>query len=202
MRPSVRARGPYVEAFREIAARIARALESAPKRVLPVAMYVAGGAALHFYTGERISQDVDAVFSRRVALPDDLDVAYRDADGRARVLYFDRQYNDTFGLLHEAAHDDAVPLALEGIDPHVLEVRLLSPMDLAVSKIARLSDQDRADIAAIARAGLVKADALRRRAEEALGGYVGDVARVRTSIDIACRIVEEATPAPRRGRRR
>lgn len=202
MRFSMRARGPYVEAFREVAARIAHALESAPKRALPVAMYVAGGAALHFYTGERISQDVDAVFSRRVALPDDLDVAYRDADGCARVLYFDRQYNDTFGLLHEAAHDDAAPLALEGIDPEVLDVRLLSPVDLAVTKIARLSDQDRADIAALARAGLVKADALRRRAVEALGDYVGDVARVRTSIDIACRIVEEATPAPRPGRRR
>lgn len=202
MPPRLRPRGPYVEAFREIAARIARSLGDAPKRALPVAMYVAGGAALHFYTGERISQDVDAVFSRRVALPDDLDVAYRDADGRARVLYFDRQYNDTFGLLHEAAHDDAVPLALEGVEAHVLDVRLLSPVDLAVSKIARLSDQDRADIAALARAGLVKADSLRRRAEEALGAYVGDVARVRTSIDIACRIVAEATPAPRPARRR
>lgn len=202
MRPSLRPRGPYLEAFREIAARIARSLGDAPKRALPVAMYVAGGAALHFYTGERISHDVDAVFSRRVALPDDLDVAYRDADGRARVLYFDRQYNDTFGLLHEAAHDDAVPLALEGIEAQVLDVRLLSPVDLAVSKIARLSDQDRADIAALARAGLVKADALRRRAEEALGAYVGDLARVRTSIDIACRIVAEAMPPSRPARRR
>lgn len=202
MRASPRARGPYLEAFREIAARIARALEGTPKRSLPVAMYVAGGAALHFYTGERVSEDVDAVFSRRVALPDDLDVAYRDADGRARVLYFDRQYNDTFGLLHEDAHDDSVPLALEGVDPRVLDVRLLSPVDLAVAKFARLSDQDRADVAALARAGLVKADALRRRAEEALGAYVGDLARVRTSIDIACRIAAEAMPAarPRYGR--
>lgn len=202
MRPSPRARAPYLEAFREIAARIARALEGAPKGSLPVAMYVAGGAALHFYTGERISEDVDAVFSRRVALPDDLDVAYRDADGRARLLYFDRQYNDTFGLLHEAAHDDAVPIALDGVDPRVLDVRLLAPVDLAVSKLSRLSDQDRADIAALAHAGLVKPDALRRRAEEALGGYVGDLARVRTSIDIACRVAAEATPAPRPRRRR
>jgi hypothetical protein len=198
VRPSPAARGPYVDAFRAIVARIAVALADAPKRSLPVAMYVAGGAALHLYTGARISEDIDAVFSCRVVLPDDLDVAYRDADGRARLLYFDRQYNDTFGLLHESAHDDAVPLALEGIDPRVLDVRLLSPVDLAVSKIARLSDQDREDIATLARAGLVKPDALRRRAEEALGGYVGDVARVRTSIDIACRVVEEAAPRRRR----
>ena len=84
----------------------------------------------------------------------------------------------------------------------MLDVRLLAPVDLAVSKIARLSDQDREDIAALARAGLVKAAALRQRAEEALGGYVGDVARVRNSIDIACRIAEDAAHGPRKGRRR
>lgn len=202
MRPDPRARGPYLDAFREVVSRIARALAQAPKRLLPVGMYVAGGAALHFYTGARISEDVDAVFSHRVALPDDLEVAYRDADGKARLLYFDRQYNDTFGLLHEAAHDDSVPLSLEGIDPKVLDVRLLSPVDLAVSKIARLSDQDREDIAALARAGLVKPADLRKRAEEALGGYVGDVGRVRTSIDIACRIAEDAGRIAPKGRRR
>jgi hypothetical protein len=202
VRPDPRARGPYLDAFREVVSRVARALAQAPKRSLPVGMYVAGGAALHFYTGARISEDVDAVFSHRVALPDDLEVAYRDADGKARLLYFDRQYNDTFGLLHEAAHDDSVPLSLEGIDPRVLDVRLLSPVDLAVSKIARLSDQDREDIAALARAGLVKPADLRKRAEEALGGYVGDVGRVRTSIDIACRIAEDAGRTAPKGRRR
>lgn len=202
MRPNAKARGPYLEAFRAVVERIARALGGAPKQSLPVAMYVAGGAALHFYTGERISEDIDAVFSRRLALPDDLDVAYRDADGRARLLYFDRQYNDTFGLLHEDAHGDSVPLELEGVDARVLDVRLLSPVDLAVSKIARLADHDRADIAALARAGLVQPEPLRRRAEEALGGYVGDLARVRTSIDIACRVAADAAPRSRTSRRR
>jgi hypothetical protein len=201
MRPDPRVRGPYLDAFREVAARIARALAGVPKGSLPVAMYVAGGAALHFYTGARISEDVDAVFSHRVVLPDDLEVSYRDADGQARLLYFDRQYNDTFGLLHEAAHDDSVPLSLAGIDSRVLDVRLLGPVDLAVSKIARLSDQDREDIAALARAGLVKSTALRRRAEEALGGYVGDVGRVRNSIDIACRIAADAARTSPKGRR-
>jgi hypothetical protein len=61
-------------------------------------MYVAGGAALHFYTGEHVSKDVDAVFSKRIALPSDLELAYEDADGASRLPYFDRQYNDTFAL--------------------------------------------------------------------------------------------------------
>ena len=200
MSPDPAARKEYVAAFREVVSRIAAPLAGAPKRQLPVRMYVAGGAAMHFYTGERISEDVDAVFSHRFALPENLEVSYRDADGAARLLYFDRQYNDTFGLLHEAAHDDSVPLAIDGIDPAIFEVRLLAPVDLAVSKIARLSDQDRGDIAALARRGLVTPRALRRRAEEAMGGYVGDLDRLRTSIDIACRIAEEAAQGARRRR--
>ncbi len=191
MLPDPSARPEYIEAFRQIVARIERTLVGALKRNLPLRMYVAGGAAMHLYTGERVSEDVDAAFSRRVALPEDLEVSYRDADGHARLLYFDRQYNDTFGLLHEDAHDDSLVLQLEGSDPKLLEVRLLSPLDLAVSKIGRLSDQDRDDIATLARRGLITSRALRRRAEEAAGGYVGDLARLRNSIDIACRIVED-----------
>lgn len=192
MLPDPHARPEYLAAFREIVSRIERALSGSSRKSQPLKMYVAGGAAMHLYTGERVSEDVDAVFSRRVALPEDLEVAYRDADGAARLLYFDRQYNDTLGLLHESAHDDSVPLQLEGIDPKVLEVRLLAPVDLAVSKIGRLSDQDRDDIALLARRGLVSSKALRARAEAAAGAYVGDMARLRSSIEIACRIVDDA----------
>ena len=191
MPPSPRAQPEYVAAFTEIAARIAATLEGAPKQGLPVRMYVAGGAALHFYTGERVSRDIDASFSHRLALPDDLEAAFRDSDGAARLLYFDRQYNDTLGLLHEDAHEDSKPLKLERIDSRVLDVRLLTPLDLAVSKIGRFSQQDRDDIAALARNGLISATKLRRRAEEALRDYVGNTARVQGSIELACRIVNE-----------
>ncbi|MBK7250096.1 MAG: hypothetical protein IPI06_04190 [Gammaproteobacteria bacterium] len=192
MRPDRQARPEYVEAFRELVARIARALESAPAASLPVRMYVAGGAALHFYTGARVTKDVDAVFSRRIVLPDDLKVSYRDPDGAARLLYFDRQYNDTFGLLHEDAYEQSQALTLEGIDAQVLDVRLLSPLDLAVSKISRFSEQDREDIAALASLGLISSDTLRHRAEQALLNYVGDTTRVRGAIESACRIVADA----------
>ena len=191
MRPSPHTRPEYVAAFREIINRIAASLEGLPKRALPIRMFVAGGAALHFYTGERVSQDIDAAFSRRIALPDDLDVHYRDADGAARLLYFDRQYSDTLGLMHEDAYDDSVPLTLKGIDSKVLEVRLLTPLDLAVSKLGRFASQDRDDIAQLARRKLITATALRRRAEDALKGYVGDTARAQGSIDLACRIIAD-----------
>ena len=134
-------------AFREIVTRIAASLTQVPGSALPIKMYVAGGAALHFYTGERVSRDIDAVFSQRFALPEDLDIAYRDADGAARLLYFDRQYNDTLSLMHENAHDDSIALSLDGVDAGILDVRLLTPLDLAVSKISRVSERDRSDIA-------------------------------------------------------
>lgn len=191
MRPST-ARPEYVAAFTELAARIAEPLKALPKRILPIRMYVAGGAALHFYTGERTSKDIDASFSRRIVLPEDLEVSYRDADGAARLLYFDRQYNDSFALMHEDAHQDSVPLSLKGIDASVLDVRLLSALDLAVSKISRFSSQDREDIAALARRGLIRSSPLRHRAEAALAGYVGNLDVLQTSITLASRLVEDA----------
>lgn len=194
MRPEAYTRPEYVAAFRELAARIAASLREVARRALPIRMFVAGGAALHFHTGERVSVDVDATFSRRIALPDGLDVAYRDEDGTARLLYFDRQYNDTLGLMHEDAQDDSIPLVLEGIEPGVLDIRILTPLDLAVSKLGRFSEQDRADIAALARRGLVNASDLERRAIEALGAYVGDTQRLRGTIASAVEIVAASTP--------
>ena len=70
---------------REFEACIAEPLKGLPKRLLPIRMYVAGGAALHFYTGERTSKDIDASFSRRILLPEDLEVSCRDADADAEV---------------------------------------------------------------------------------------------------------------------
>jgi uncharacterized nucleotidyltransferase DUF6036 len=192
MRPSNATRPEYLAAFTELVQRIAAPLRELPSRILPIKMYVAGGAAMHFYTGERVSNDVDAVFSKRIALPSDLEVAYRDPDGAARLLYFDRQYNDTLALMHEDAHGDSVPLTLKHTDASVLDVRLLSALDLAVSKIGRFSSQDRGDITALARHGLIKSAALRRRSLQAIKNYVGNLDTIKGSIDLACRIAEDA----------
>lgn len=191
MRPDRNARPEYIAAFGELASRIEASLAGVPKAVLPIRMFVAGGAALHMYTGERVSRDIDATFSHRIALPENLETAYRDADNAARLLYFDRQYNDMFGLMHEDAQEDSVPLTIEGLNPRILEVRLLSPLDLAVSKLGRFSSQDRDDIAALARHKLITATKLRQRAEEALVGYVGDTTRLQGSIELATRIVAD-----------
>lgn len=127
MQPEVRIQREFRDALAEMARRIADSLQGVSQAVLPIRMYIAGGTALHVYTGSRVSNDVDAAFSRRIALPEDLEVAYRDSDGLA--------------LAHH---------------------------------------------------GLIDAEHLRQRGEEALIAYVGDTGRVQTSIDVACRLIASA----------
>lgn len=189
--PPLRPDPAWLKAFATIMSRIDAALGTAkPKQ--PVIVCVAGGAALHFYTGARYSRDIDAKILARVMIdPQELQVAYQGGDGRARLLYFDTQYNDSFALLHHAAYDDARPIAVEGIDQRRLEIRLLTPVDLAVSKLSRFSGQDQDDIRELARRGLITAAALRRRAQTALPDYVGNLERIRNSIGIASGMVDE-----------
>jgi hypothetical protein len=191
--PELKPDPAYLKAFATIMSRIENALGS-HRPTMPIVVGVAGGAALHFYTGVRISKDIDAKVMARVLLdPSDLQVAYRAEDGHARLLYFDTQYNDSFALMHHDAYDDARPIALPGVDASRLAVKLLTPLDLAVSKLARFNDQDQEDIRALARAGLIVGGTLRRRAEEALPDYVGNLVRIRTSINVACRMVAQET---------
>ena len=193
MKPARGVSAAYLEAFAGIVKQVVAKLAKNHARNLPLRMYVAGGAALYMITGERVSEDIDATFSRRLLLGDkDIEIAYRDADGSARLLYLDRNYNDTLGLMHEDAYADSLPLSVPGVERAKLDVRVLAPVDLAVTKIARFSEQDRADIELLARRGLINSKALRRRAEEALGGYIGNLESARRSIDLACRIVDAA----------
>jgi hypothetical protein len=189
----------YWKAFAQLMARIEAALGdySGP----PVPVYVAGGAASHIYTGARFSHDIDAAIGRRLLLPRNLEVMYRDADDSLRTLYFDRQYNDTLGLMHQDAQRDSVPIDVPGVDPKRLQVRVLAPVDLAVSKVPRFADPDREDIAALARAGLLTAGDLRQRAKDALAGYIGRVSDLRISLDLACRLIEDAR-RPRQAKKR
>ena len=104
----------YRAAFDAVLAKVQGHLKGAAPAAVPVRMYIAGGAALHLLTGERVTEDIDATFSKRVLIPDEIAVSYRDRDGRARLLYLDRNYNDTLGLLHKDAYDDSGPVDVAG----------------------------------------------------------------------------------------
>jgi Nucleotidyltransferase of unknown function (DUF6036) len=161
---------------------------------LPITMYLAGGMAVNFYCGTRYTEDVDAFYTHRVHVGP-CEVSYRHKDGNSSFLYLDNNYNPTFGLLHENHDRDAVEWTGIGNEKRKIHLYVLSPVDLAVTKISRYSPQDREDILALAIAGLFSAEQLRDRAIEALGDYIGDHAPVMTSIELICgQISAEKSP--------
>ncbi len=155
----------------------------------PLQVYLAGGMAVHLYTGKRVTGDVDAEFVDRVLLPSDLAVVVTLEDGTDQVVYLDTNYNPTFALMHEDYQADSRPVYL-GLGS--IRVNVLSPVDLAVSKIARLADNDREDIRELVMLGLTDAGAIEARATAALGGYVGGIEMLKANLRDAVAIAREA----------
>ncbi len=164
----------------------------------PLNVYLAGGMAVHLYTANRVTTDVDAEFGSRVYLPNDLMVEVTLEDGTQQVVYLDTNYNPTFALMHEDYLVDAIPVDL-GMDQ--IRIHVLSPVDLAVSKIARFADNDKEDIAALVRLGLTTADEIEQRATSALAGYVGGQAmlilNLRNAVALAREVEAERLVAQR-----
>jgi hypothetical protein len=191
----------YVDAVGRLFKRIETLLEGVDPAKLPLRVYVAGGAAAFFHTGARASRDVDATLSLRLHLPADLEEAYVDSDGNPASVYLDGSYNDTLGPLHERAFEDSKALDLAGVNPAKVDVRVLAPVDLAISKLGRFSEHDRHDIAAMAAAGLIDPDAFERRATEALQYYVGHPAMPRINLADALKLIRKSALAKPRSRR-
>lgn len=135
-----------------------------------IKVFLAGGMAAHLYTAMRPTSDIDAEFNVRLKVPEGLIAVVDMEDGSAIPLYFDTNYNSSFALMHEDYLDDAIliDMSIPGMDIYVL-----SPVDLVVSKLSRLSDSDKEDIEAVLNAGLTTANAIEQRATDALIGYIG-----------------------------
>jgi Nucleotidyltransferase of unknown function (DUF6036) len=173
------------QGLRELLAR----LEQRLALTQPLAVYLAGGMAVHLYTANRVTTDVDAEFGAKVLLPNDLMVEITLEDGSPQVIYLDTNYNASFALMHEDHQDDA-----QMLDLGLQHIRLfvLSPVDLAVSKIARLADNDRDDIQALVRLGLTNAQAIEQRATSALAGYIGNQNMLRLNVRDAVALARAA----------
>ncbi|MEO7497251.1 MAG: DUF6036 family nucleotidyltransferase [Massilia sp.] len=141
----------------------------------PIKMFIAGGMATHLYTQARVTADVDAEFSKRILLPNDLIVETKEGN----MLYVDPTYNSTFSLMHEDYLEDAIrsPLGTEHI-----EVYVLSPVDLIVSKIARYQGPDPQDVESLIATFGISAEEIETRAEEALLNFVGNVDYLRMNL--------------------
>jgi len=176
---------PIGKALRQLFEELARRIQ--PRS--PLRIILAGGMAAHLYVGKRVTLAIDAEFCARVLIPQDLVV---EAEGIG-PLYFDTNYNPKFALMHEDCRADAI---LVDIDVPNIELRILAPVDLAVSKIARWADVDQEDIADLVRAGLATAAAIQQRAEAALIGYIGNLTDVRARIESAVELAAQVEAEP------
>jgi hypothetical protein len=161
----------------------------------PVQMYLAGGMALNYYCGSRYTEDVDATFSARLLVPSrDLAIDYLRRDGSPSTLYFDANDNDTFALMHPDYRDDSIPWDGIGNEKRLIQLRVLTPVDLAVSKISRSSTQDLEDIRQLASLAVFTTAELMARALEALDYYVGNTIWVRGTIKRICEALDGKRP--------
>ncbi len=159
----------------------------------PIKMYLAGGMAVHYHCGTRYTEDVDASFSRRLLLPyKELVVEYLREDNSRSSIYLDPTYNDTFALLHPDHRENCVEWQGIGNERRLIHLLVFSPLDLAVSKIARFSENDQADILALAKHRYFTSTQLQAHTTEALDYYVGDtrwihlnIRQIREKIELA-----------------
>ncbi|TPG80878.1 hypothetical protein EAH78_05700 [Pseudomonas arsenicoxydans] len=143
---------------------------------------VFGGCAVHLYTHHRVSTDVDAEIYY-ANLPQGLHLQTLLAEvpeqfvdeqsGRLMELNYDLQYNTSFGPIHEDYWERSLPLADFSL-ASPLHVHIAAPVDIAISKLGRATEQDVGDVIALLRAGFVLTTELRRLAMQAIDVYVGN----------------------------
>jgi hypothetical protein len=154
--------------------------EKAPPAALTVVIF--GGCAVHLYTSHRVSSDVDAEFFAS-ELPSSLDLQTMlaavpqtfvdEQSGRVVELSYDLNFTSGLGPLHEDYLERGVPLDSFGpLSP--LRVLIASPVDLAISKLGRGTEQDVSDIFALLRTGFILAAEFERLALQAIDCYVGN----------------------------
>jgi hypothetical protein len=165
--------------------RVSQAVFGSALPPKPVPVLIAGGAAVHLYTGARVSKDLDAEFLARMLRPA-VSVTYVDEAGALQSVHLDQAYSATLGLMHEdyVERSQPAPFGAPGF-----ELRLLAPVDLAISKLARWAAHDQNDVASLAQAGLLDADELDRLANQALSYYVGNTTPVKRNIVEAVELV-------------
>jgi hypothetical protein len=191
--PPLHLNTPFAQGLRRLFVDLEKRLELKQ----PLTAYLAGGMAVHLYTGKRVTNDVDAEFSARVLIPNDVMVEVVDAVGDPQLVYFDTNYNPMFSLVHEDYQVDAIDA---GLGLAHIRLKVLSPLDLAISKVARFAPNDQEDIKDLVRLGLTSSAEIEARGTEALAGYIGNTSMVqfnlRDAVELA-RGVERAAHSKR-----
>jgi hypothetical protein len=175
--------------YPELEAHLAKLSERLGKLTMPLHAYIAGGVAVNYHTGIRMSDDVDIEWSHRVPIPPDMQVfeaVNPDDPTDVMIITMDGGFGDQLGSFPPDWKEDA--LVICHIGDIVLHV--ISPVDLAVSKVARFQDRDRDDIEALARFGLVSSQEFEKKAAEAVNFYVGDTTFIQYNIRDALELIK------------
>ena len=136
-----------------------------------VKAFIFGGCAFHIHTNARGSNDIDAEIQAIQQLKkhdivlflENNDVEYLDDNNLETNLEFDRSFNTSLASVDPDYPERAIPLVANSI----VEVYLVSGLDLAISKLARLSDRDIEDIKELYLNGKFSLEALKKSANNA-----------------------------------
>lgn len=144
-----------------------------------VRAYLFGGHAVQLYTGNRYTRGVDVHFDRRVFIPSDLTVQSTLTDGREHASFINTQFNCRSVLMHPDALASSVRLNLNF---NKLEIYVLSPLDLAVTKLERFSKLDRQDIIDLLKLELFTVQDMQDRSFQALDNYYGSTKSLKDKV--------------------
>jgi len=161
---------------------------------IPIKLFLAGGAAVHWWTRDRVTGDLDIDGGIQLGVKD-LRIAYFDESGNSRILYLDKNYNPMFGLMHENYQEEAYPIGKNLGIQHIFDLRVLTPVHLAISKVSRLSLNDAEDIKNLAQKGLIQPQDFDIKATDALRVSIGhNQLQLEHNIKKVSQIIHEQTP--------
>ena len=175
-----------------------RAEEDLFKIQLPpgsIKAYLFGGCAMHILTNSRGSGDIDVEFSAARHVKDS-DLKFNVSPIVYSVqkekfwLYYDETFSPTLGPLHENYQDDAIQIETR-MRPSPLWFYVVSPADLAVSKLGRFGDRDIEDILTLIKLKKLSIDDFLDRASEAAEYYVGSESTIKSYINYIQRQAEQ-----------
>ncbi|EOG4614990.1 DUF6036 family nucleotidyltransferase [Pseudomonas aeruginosa] len=175
--PNIQLSTPLGEAVARLFSRALPLLEGQAPGAMKV--FIFGGCGVHLLTHARGSADIDAeVEAARILRRDELvavlaDPEFYEQGDEDLTVEFDPNYNTSLGPLHEDYRDRAIPLdGFDGNQP--LHVYVAAGVDLAISKLGRYTEQDKADIEALIDCGRVDVEEFVTLAKEAIDYAVGN----------------------------
>lgn len=155
----------------------------------PLHIYIAGGMAVHLHTGLRATSNVDAQFDKKIHVPNDLSVSYKDGSCQQSILRFNMGFNPNHSLLPTGYTERSikVDVGTKYIQPHIICIN-----DLIISKIWRFSKVDQEDIQLLLMYVNCDLETIANGVEVALSQTVGSTKHVRQNVDCALELIRRS----------